>query len=148
MQCRQHGCQFLSYLAAHQCKKELLVSPMEVSDERCFGVLPENTGLLRVLNHGMSIFGDEYGLNHAYQYLNGLMTYTLRDQIRDYFDIFFEVLLGIYLGLGLGMSSRWADLFWWKVKRMLEVRLRWNCRLRRQEVPISDRTAGTSAGSR
>ncbi len=77
-------------------KKELLVSPMAVSDARCFGVLPENTGLLRVLNHGMSILGDEYGLNHAYQYLDGLLTYSLRDQIRDHFDVFLAGLLIVF----------------------------------------------------
>lgn len=78
-------------------KKQLLVSPMAVSDARCFGVLPKNTGLLRVLNHGMSILGDEYGLNHAYQYLDGLLTYTLADQIRDHFGVFLAVLCFLFV---------------------------------------------------
>lgn len=77
-------------------KKQLLVSPMAVSDARCFGVLPENTGLLRILNHGISILGDEYGLNHAYQYLDGLLTYTMWDGIRDHMGIFLAVLMAVF----------------------------------------------------
>ena len=64
-------------------KKRLLISPMSVADARCFGVLPENTGLLRILHHGISILGEDYGLTHAYQYIDGLVTYTVWDGIRS-----------------------------------------------------------------
>ena len=52
-------------------------------DERCFGVAYGDTALLRLLNHGISILGDGYGLNHAYPYISALMTYTPDDFLKD-----------------------------------------------------------------
>ena len=54
-------------------------------DERlCLGVAPGNNALLQVLNHGMTILGDSYGLNHTYSYMDAFAAkYTITDFVRD-----------------------------------------------------------------
>ncbi len=61
----------------------LSIRPLPEADERCFGVAFGNTALLRLLNHGISILGDGYGLNHAYPYISALMTYTPDDFLKN-----------------------------------------------------------------
>lgn len=36
------------------------------------------------LNHGLSILGEGYGINHAYQYLGELVSYTAHDFFRTH----------------------------------------------------------------
>ncbi len=55
----------------------LSMTPLAETDDRCFGVRQEDSGLLQLLNHGISILGKDYGMNHAYQYMGDLVTYTL-----------------------------------------------------------------------
>lgn len=50
----------------------------------CFGVSYGDTGLLRVLNHGLSILGDDYGILHAYQYVGDITSYNMRDFMRTH----------------------------------------------------------------
>lgn len=78
---------------------------MSVADARCFGVLPENTGLLRILHHGISILGEDYGLTHAYQYIDGLVTYTVWDGIRDHMGIFIAILLDLMMPVMNGYDA-------------------------------------------
>ena len=54
-------------------------------DERlCLGVALGNNALLQVLNHGMTILGDSYGLNHTYSYMDAFAAkYTITDFVRD-----------------------------------------------------------------
>lgn len=97
-------------------KKRLLISPMSVADARCFGVLPENTGLLRILNHGISILGEDYGLTHAYQYIDGLVTYTVWDGIRDHMGIFIAGLLAVFL-----LIFALAAVYMYRLHRVAEI---------------------------
>lgn len=53
------------------------------TDDRCFGVKIGNEGLLKLLNRGMSVTGQEFSLNLAYQYSEGLAKYTLADMFFD-----------------------------------------------------------------
>lgn len=62
---------------------DLQIRSLPEPDERCFGVAYGDTALLRLLNHGISILGDGYGLNHAYPYISALMTYTPDDFLKD-----------------------------------------------------------------
>ena len=54
-------------------------------DERlCLGVALGNNALLQILNHGMTILGDSYGLNHTYSYMDAFaVKYTITDFVRD-----------------------------------------------------------------
>lgn len=74
-------------------ESKLHIVPLEISDSRCFAVSSDNRVLLTLLNHGLSILGDNYGTGVAYQYINGLIHYTAADFIRDNLPVFLFLLL-------------------------------------------------------
>ena len=76
----------------------LQMSPMPETDDRCFGVAPGNSSLLQLLNHGLSILGNDYGVNHAYQYMGDLMTYTFSDFVKDHMPIVFSIVIIVLIG--------------------------------------------------
>ena len=55
-------------------------------DERlCFGVRFGDNALLQIINHGMTILGESYGLNHTYRYMDSFATkYTVTQFVRDH----------------------------------------------------------------
>lgn len=71
--------------------------PLSDTCNICFGVNYGNSDLLRVLNHGLSMLGDEYGLSHAYQYIGDIVTYGVDDFLRAYIwkILFLLVILGV-----------------------------------------------------
>lgn len=68
-------------------------------DERlCFGVAFGNNALLQILNHGMTILEDSYGLNHTYRYMDAfLVKYTITDFVRDnvWVVVFFMLMIAV-----------------------------------------------------
>ena len=62
-------------------EKKLNIITLSDSEKLCFGVAAGNKALLQILNHGLSILGESYGLNHTYRYLDTVVTYTLTDVI-------------------------------------------------------------------
>ena len=56
------------------------------NDERlCFGIRFGDNALLQIVNHGMTILGDSYGLNHTYRYMDSFATkYTVTQFVRDH----------------------------------------------------------------
>lgn len=56
-----------------------------------------NTALLQIINHGLSILGENYGLNHTYTYMDAMRNYTAIDFIRDNIWIFTGILIVIFL---------------------------------------------------
>lgn len=91
-------------------ESKLHIVPLEISDSRCFAVSSDNRELLTILNHGLSILGDNYGTGVAYQYINGLIQYTAMDFIRDNLPVFYSlallVLLAVILVLIRGYRRR------------------------------------------
>ena len=79
----------------------LQLLPLGKTSEICFGVRYGNSELLRLLNHGLSILGEGYGLNHAYQYIGELIAYTATDFLREHRGVvylfIFIVLVGAFL---------------------------------------------------
>ena len=63
---------------------KLSVVPLKAKDDRCFGVKAGNNGLLILLNHGISILGDNYGVSIAYRYTDELKSYTVSDFVHDH----------------------------------------------------------------
>lgn len=88
----------------------LNVSPLPVSDERCFGVAFGNSSLLMLLNHGISILGDTYGIDHAYQYVVDLVSYTAEDFVRDNMMMFTLLILILILALTGFAVRRYMNL--------------------------------------
>lgn len=78
------GCTLVEALRAVRLlgeDKSLEMLPLTDTCGFCFGVSYGDTGLLRVLSHGLSILGDDYGISHAYQYVGDITSYNMRDFI-------------------------------------------------------------------
>ena len=73
-------------------EKKLNIITLSDSEKLCFGVAAGNKTLLQILNHGLSILGESYGLNHTYRYLDTVVTYTLTDVIQDHVWLFIGLL--------------------------------------------------------
>ncbi len=69
-----------------------------VSSDRAFGVMIGNEGLLRLLNRGISVLGEDYIRNLTFRYRESLYTYTFTDLIIDNIGVTAAV-LGIILFL-------------------------------------------------
>lgn len=63
--------------------RKLSFRQLAYNDDRCFGVKIGNEGLLKLLNRGISVVGQEYSLNLAYQYSEKLQEYSVLDMLLD-----------------------------------------------------------------
>lgn len=73
-------------------EKKLNIITLSDDEKLCFGVASGNKSLLQLLNHGLSILGESYGLNHTYRYLDTVGSYTMTDVIQDHAWFFIGVL--------------------------------------------------------
>ena len=73
-------------------EKKLNIITLTDNEKLCFGVASGNNSLLQLLNHGLSILGENYGLNHTYRYLDTVTSYTLTDVIQDHVWLFIGTL--------------------------------------------------------
>nr|WP_295264071.1 transporter substrate-binding domain-containing protein [uncultured Blautia sp.] len=78
-------------------EKKLNIITLSDSEKLCFGVASGNKSLLQILNHGLSILGESYGLNHTYRYLDTRVSYTLMDVIQDHTWFFMGLLTVLFL---------------------------------------------------
>ena len=86
--------------------KRLSLRQMSNTDDRCFGVKIGNEGILRILNRGIHILGNDYAENLAYRYTDELYSYTKTDWLRDHFYVFLLILLSLLLGFVFFMLHR------------------------------------------
>ncbi len=94
------GCTTLNGLRANDILKnrkyrDLSLRQLPNSDDRCFGVEIGNEGLLKLLNRGLSVIGEDYVRNQAYLYTGGLYSYTLSDLIKDHMAVFGCLILAV-----------------------------------------------------
>ena len=80
-------------------QKNLGMTPLPNTDDRCFGVTLGNNSLLQILNHGLSILGKDYGINHAYQYMGDLVVYTFADMVRDHMAVAACIIAAMFAGV-------------------------------------------------
>ncbi|MCR4831847.1 MAG: transporter substrate-binding domain-containing protein, partial [Pseudobutyrivibrio sp.] len=93
-------CTTLNGLRANEILKNgqyagLSLRQLPAKDDRGIGVKIGNEGLLRLLNRGIHILGDDYAANNAYQYVEALYTYS----VNDWFKNHYVVILGSAIGL-------------------------------------------------
>ena len=103
------GSTFLSALRVGQLldgEKKLNIITISDDEKMGFGVAGGNKALLQLLNHGLSILGDSYGLNHTYRYLDTFVSYTMMDVIRDHEWLFLGLLLAFVFLLVLYLIHR------------------------------------------
>ncbi len=85
---------------------KLSIVPLKRPETRCFGVTSENTGLLQLLNQGISLVGEEYSTNAAYKYMDSLINYTAKDFIKDNIVIFIGIFIIFFAGAIILISRR------------------------------------------
>ena len=91
-------------------QKGLNMSPLAEADDRCFGVLQGNSSLLQLLNHGLSILGTDYGVNHAYLYMGDLITYTMTDFIQEHIPHVVGILLLLFASVTALIVQRYRKM--------------------------------------
>jgi len=96
------GCTTLNGLRANDILRnsryrDLSLLQTTYNDDRCFGVRIGNAGLLRLLNRGLSVIGEDYAHNLAFRYTDQLYNYSLADIIREHMGLFGAIILGIAL---------------------------------------------------
>lgn len=75
-------------LLKNRTYRGLTALPLSNTDDRCFGIRIGDEGLLRLLNRGLSMLGDDYALNQVHRYDEGLYSYTILDTLLDNMMIF------------------------------------------------------------
>lgn len=80
-------------------ESNLVALQLPENDDRCFGVNPEESVLLQILNRGLGIIGSDFGTNASYLYMDGLYSYTPSDFFDDYWPFVLAVVFGLALAL-------------------------------------------------
>ena len=63
--------------------EDLSLYQTSYSDVRCFGVEIGNEGLLKLINRGINVLGDDYAQSISYRYTSGLYSYGFLDLVLD-----------------------------------------------------------------
>lgn len=77
-------------------------------DERCFGVRMGNDGLLKLLNRGINIIGEDRMDTLAYKYVDGLYHRGFLDVVADYFWIFTMIAVAAVIFMALFLAREFA----------------------------------------
>jgi len=94
------GCTTLNGMRANDILKNhkyhmLSKKQLGKNDDRCFGVCIGNEGLLKLLNRGVNIVGEDAIQSMAYRYVDALYKYTFADVLRDHIWIISLILLAV-----------------------------------------------------
>ncbi len=71
----------------------LSMRQLSSNDDRCFGVEIGNEGLIKLLNRGLNVLGDDYARNLAFRYTGGLYSYGFADVMKDHMAVFVSIVL-------------------------------------------------------
>ena len=77
--------------------KDLSLLQTSYTDARCFGVEIGNEGLLKILNRGVNVLGNDYAQNISYRYTGGLYSYDFLDVVREHMALLGTVILAVAL---------------------------------------------------
>ena len=94
------GCTTLNGLRANDMLKNsryngLQMRQLTQSDDRSFGVRIGNEGLLKLINRGINVVGDDFAQNQAYRYVGGLYSYSFWDLVVDHIAAFSSAILAV-----------------------------------------------------
>ena len=92
------GCATLNGLRANDILRnskyeDLSLYQTNYIDARCFGVKIGNEGLLKLLNRGVNVLGENYAQSISYRYTGGLYSYGFLDAVRDHMAIVGSIIL-------------------------------------------------------
>ncbi|MBR6029436.1 MAG: response regulator [Clostridia bacterium] len=96
----QAGCTTLNGLRANDILKNNAFTglnrlQLNHDDNRCFGVPIGQEGLLKLINRGIIVIGEDYAPGLAYRYAEQLYTVSLADVIRNNWGLFAGILLAV-----------------------------------------------------
>ena len=96
------GCATLNGLRANDILrnrkyKDLSLYQSSYSDVRCFGVEIGNEGLLKLLNRGIKVLGENYAQSISYRYTSGLYSYGFIDFVFEHMALVGTIILIIVL---------------------------------------------------
>ena len=79
--------------------RSLQIRPLPVPDDRCFGTRMGDRGLLKLLNRGINVLGEEYVQSIASSYSRQLFSYTVIDFIGEWvwFFVMGSILIGCFI---------------------------------------------------
>ena len=94
------GCVTLNGLRANDILRnrkyaDLSLYQTSYSDARCFGVKIGNEGLLKLLNRGVNVLGDDYAQSISYRYTDGLYSYGFLDALLDHMALVSTIIVVI-----------------------------------------------------
>ena len=75
--------------------KGLFLHQLSKDDARCFGVKIGNEGLLKLLNRGLNVIGNDYAQNQAHRYMHVPFRYRLRDVVLDHLGLFGSLVIAV-----------------------------------------------------
>ena len=113
------SCTTLNGLRAHDMLKnrkykDLFLHHLDKNDDRCFGVVTENRGLLKLLNRGLGVIGRDYVQKKSHRYTHTLYSYRLMDALFDHLKLFGS-LLGVVATVIIALLVRDA----WRTRRQM-----------------------------
>ena len=94
------GCTTLNGLRANDILKNrkysnLSLKQLSYSDDRCFGVKIGNEGLLKLLNRGLSVVGEDYIMGVVSDYTDELYSYSVIDFLLDHIALMAAIILAL-----------------------------------------------------
>ena len=94
------GCTTLNGLRVNEILKNRQFESLSIhqsgyNDDRCFGVEIGNEGLLKLLNRGINVLGNDYAQNISYRYTQGLSSYDFMDFLWDHMASFIGTILAV-----------------------------------------------------
>ncbi|MBQ7740381.1 MAG: response regulator [Eubacterium sp.] len=72
---------------------ELHLKQSNKKDDKCFGVKIGNEGLLKLINRGINVIGEDYAVSIANDYSDELYTYTVADLIIEHIGLFLGIVV-------------------------------------------------------
>ncbi len=76
---------------------DLSVMQLSMENDICFGIDIGNTGLLKLMNRGISVMDKEYALKMASYYVDDLYSYTFEDFFEDNYTIVILSVVSVFI---------------------------------------------------
>ncbi|MBE5827122.1 MAG: transporter substrate-binding domain-containing protein [Butyrivibrio sp.] len=84
---------------------DLSFMQLPYEEDTCFGVKIGDSGLLKLLNRGISVMGDDYAQNMAFRYSEKMNEYTFKDFYNQYSWVFIVIIFVICLLIVLVLAN-------------------------------------------
>jgi len=84
-----------NYMLKNRRYKDLSLHQLGSNDDRYFGVRGDDEGLLKLLDRGLDVLGNDYAQNKSHRYMYALSSYRLKDVFLDHLGLFGSLLAAV-----------------------------------------------------